>query len=216
MASPIRSAPSWLAGHRLPPHQDQRRRAGSLAQAGAGPHPVQEPAGTVQPADSHDTARFLHLLGKTSSGCGSRPPAAHLHRRAVHLPAMKWGSLAATIRTAAAASRGDHRLGSRAARPLPPVDPDPPAASGPASRRHPDPLCRSTQLCVCPHPAKRSGGSLQPSPQRAAYHQPALWQTASPASRFTDAFNGDKFEVVRGEVQLTIPANSARVLLSSW
>ncbi|MFM4649756.1 maltodextrin glucosidase [Aeromonas bivalvium] len=42
-----------------------------------------------------------------------------------------------------------------------------------------------------------------------------LWQTASPASRFTDAFNGDKFEVVQGEVQLTIPANSARVLLSS-
>ena len=41
------------------------------------------------------------------------------------------------------------------------------------------------------------------------------WQTASPASRFTDAFNGDKFEVVQGEVQLTIPANSARVLLSS-
>ena len=25
-----------------------------------------------------------------------------------------------------------------------------------------------------------------------------LWQTASPASRFTDAFNGDKFEVVQG------------------
>ena len=42
-----------------------------------------------------------------------------------------------------------------------------------------------------------------------------LWQTASPASRFTDAFNGEKFEVVQGEVQLTIPANSARVLLSS-
>ncbi len=42
-----------------------------------------------------------------------------------------------------------------------------------------------------------------------------LWQTASPASRFTDAFNGDKFEVLQGEVQLTIPANSARVLLSS-
>ena len=33
-----------------------------------------------------------------------------------------------------------------------------------------------------------------------------LWQTASPASRFTDAFNGEKFEVVQGEVQLTIPA----------
>ena len=42
-----------------------------------------------------------------------------------------------------------------------------------------------------------------------------LWQTASPASRFTDAFNGEKFEVVQGEVQLTILANSARVLISS-
>ncbi|PJG60577.1 maltodextrin glucosidase [Aeromonas cavernicola] len=42
-----------------------------------------------------------------------------------------------------------------------------------------------------------------------------LWQTASPASRFTDALNGDKFERVEGMLQVTVPANSARVLLSS-
>ncbi len=42
-----------------------------------------------------------------------------------------------------------------------------------------------------------------------------IWQTASLANRFTDPETREKFEVVKGEIQLTIPAKTARVLLAT-
>lgn len=57
--------------------------------------------------DSHDTARFLHLLGKTSSGCDSPPPCSSPTSACPpSTTATRWGSPAATTRTAAAASPG--------------------------------------------------------------------------------------------------------------
>ena len=42
-----------------------------------------------------------------------------------------------------------------------------------------------------------------------------IWQTASLANRFTDPETREKFEVVKGEIRLTIPAKTARVLLAT-
>ena len=42
-----------------------------------------------------------------------------------------------------------------------------------------------------------------------------IWQTGSLASRFTDPETREKFEVVKGEIRLTIPAKTARVLLAT-
>ncbi|MFR9720772.1 maltodextrin glucosidase [Aeromonas diversa] len=42
-----------------------------------------------------------------------------------------------------------------------------------------------------------------------------LWQTGAPASRFCDALTGERFELVQGELQLTLPPCSARVLIAT-
>lgn len=57
--------------------------------------------------------------------------------------------------------------------------------------------------------------ALNRHPQKARTISLPIWQTGSLASRFTDPENRDKFEVVKGEIQLTIPARTARVLLAS-
>lgn len=42
-----------------------------------------------------------------------------------------------------------------------------------------------------------------------------IWQTTALANRFTDPETREKFEVVKGEIRLTIPAKTARVLLAT-
>ncbi len=42
-----------------------------------------------------------------------------------------------------------------------------------------------------------------------------IWQTGSLASRFTDPETREKFEMVRGEVQITLPPKGVRLLLAS-
>lgn len=42
-----------------------------------------------------------------------------------------------------------------------------------------------------------------------------IWQTGSLANRFTDPETREKFEVVKGEIQITIPPKTARVLLAT-
>ena len=125
--------------------------------------------------DSHDTARFLHLLGKTSSGCDSPPPCSS--------PTSACPPSTTATRGALRRQRpglppllplGYHRLGSRAARPLSPPDPAAPPAPGPAPGRHPDPLRRPSQLCVLPYPCKAiRWWSPATATHGAAHHQPA-------------------------------------------
>jgi len=57
--------------------------------------------------------------------------------------------------------------------------------------------------------------ALNRHPTKARTISLPVWQTGSLASRFTDPETRDKFEVVKGEIQLTIPPRTARVLLAS-
>ncbi|WP_409421244.1 maltodextrin glucosidase [Pseudaeromonas sp. ZJS20] len=57
--------------------------------------------------------------------------------------------------------------------------------------------------------------ALNRHPEKARTMILPIWQTGSLATRFTDPENRDKFEVVKGEIQLTIPPKTARVLLAS-
>lgn len=42
-----------------------------------------------------------------------------------------------------------------------------------------------------------------------------LWQTGASATRFRDASSGERFELVQGELQLTLPPGAARVLIAT-
>ncbi|ALP41586.1 maltodextrin glucosidase [Aeromonas schubertii] len=42
-----------------------------------------------------------------------------------------------------------------------------------------------------------------------------LWQTGAPVSRFCDALTGERFELVQGELQLTLPPGGSRVLIAT-
>ncbi|MBP8172404.1 MAG: maltodextrin glucosidase [Aeromonadaceae bacterium] len=57
--------------------------------------------------------------------------------------------------------------------------------------------------------------ALNRHPTKARTMQLPIWQTASLASRFTDPETREKFEVIRGELQLTIPPQTARVLIAT-
>ena len=57
--------------------------------------------------------------------------------------------------------------------------------------------------------------ALNRHPTKARTMQLPIWQTASLASRFTDPETREKFEVVKGELQLTIPPKTARVLIAT-
>ena len=57
--------------------------------------------------------------------------------------------------------------------------------------------------------------ALNRHPNKARTITLPIWQTASLANRFTDPETREKFEVVKGEIRLTIPAKTARVLLAT-
>ncbi len=57
--------------------------------------------------------------------------------------------------------------------------------------------------------------ALNRHPSKARTMVLPIWQTGSLANRFTDPETREKFEVVKGEIQITIPPKTARVLLAT-
>lgn len=57
--------------------------------------------------------------------------------------------------------------------------------------------------------------ALNRHPSKARTISLPVWQTTALANRFTDPETREKFEVVKGEIQLTIPPKTARVLLAT-